>query len=606
MKSLIEFSQVLLNELGQRCGVSTPRDCKTVTSRVECEGLSFLTITLPAFAKDFERSLEAGAVADDAFLGFSRLRGLPRFLGGFLQLVFDSKTGILLDSPSIDAVRSIRQFCMAFGKIELPCSDERVNSAFREFVECDRNVDAVSSALEGSALADAFAETAAILYRDLFTEIDLAVYQGEIVPRHGSGSTAEKILGNQKFSLRSWTTRLDDVFPVADFALPNHRYWAELSDVNIAEPGAETPVRVVSVPKTLKTPRIIAIEPVAMQYAQQGLRERFMDGIERDNLLSPIIGFTSQTENRLMAKKGSIDGSLATLDLSEASDRVSWLHVRLLLRSHPWLAKAVDATRSRKADVPGAGVVTLSKFASMGSALCFPMEAMVFTTIIVMTIARELSVPVSPRLVRSLAGRVRVYGDDIIVPVDFAPAVMSSLEAFGLKVNHRKSFRTGRFRESCGGDYYAGEWVTPVRVRSVFPSSRKQAAEVVSTVSLRNQLFQAGFVDCVDYLDNLMHRVLPVYPELPVGHPALGRWVWNPVSGSRTCPDLQVPLVKAPVVKADLPVDELEGHGALMKFFLRRGSEPLSKDSFRRAGRPSSVRITTRWIPVQLYGDGAA
>jgi hypothetical protein len=396
-----------------------------------------------------------------------------------------------------------------------------------------------------------------------------------------------------------WTQRLDQYFPVLDFLLPNQRYWEVLDSVNIVEPGDEMPVRVITVPKTLKTPRIIAIEPACMQYAQQALMEVIVEGIERDELLSPLIGFTDQIPNQEMARRGSLDGTLATLDLSEASDRVSNRHVIALTALHPHLAGAVQACRSTKADVPGYGVVPLAKFASMGSALCFPFEAMVFTTIVVMSIAQQLNTPVTAKLVKSLAGRVRVYGDDIIVPVEFAPGVIASLEGFGLRVNRHKSFTDGNFRESCGGDFFMGARVTPVRVRKLLPQSRAHVLEIVSAVSLRNQLFAIGCEGSVAWLDRLVGRLLPIYPEVPVGSPALGRHVHGPISGDvRTSRTLHTPVFKGCVVSAEIPVSNLEDHGALMKFFLNRSDEPLERDSFRRAGRPSSVRITTRWVSL--------
>ncbi len=601
MKSLITLSQVLLDEIGGWCGVSTLRDQTTVAVRVEHEGVSFLTITLPAFAKDFERSLELGKVDDDQFSGFHRTGGLPRFLGGFLRLVFDAKYGTLLDNPSIDAIRSIRQFCMAFGKIGLECSDERTRSAIDRYIECEAEVD--SADLQFPSREAWFKEAAQPLFRELFTEIDRKVFYDELVPKHGPGSTAERLLGNEKYNQQEWTTRLDRYFPADQYLIPSIRHWSDLDEVNFREPGDERPVRVVTVPKTLKTPRIIAIEPTCMQYAQQALMEVIVEGIEGDDLLSPLIGFTDQLPNRRLAMEGSRFGHLATLDMSEASDRVSNLHVRSLLANHPHFAGAVDACRSRKADVPGHGIISLSKFASMGSALCFPFEAMVFLTIITRAIAEELSVPVTRSFIRSLHGKVRVYGDDIIVPVTHAPAVMNALEAFGLKVNASKSFWNGKFRESCGGDYYNGHWVTPVRVRSQLPTSPKHVHEIVATVSLRNNLLKAGFRETVDFLDSLISRLIPVYPEVPDDSSALGRHTYEPISGTRMCAELQRPLVKACVVKQSLPMSPLEGNGALMKFFLKRGFDPLSEDSFTRAGRPSSARITTRWVPAVHWGN---
>ena len=51
MKSLTSLWSVLANELASRCGTSTTKDIKTVLGRVENEGMSFLTITLPSFGR---------------------------------------------------------------------------------------------------------------------------------------------------------------------------------------------------------------------------------------------------------------------------------------------------------------------------------------------------------------------------------------------------------------------------------------------------------------------------------------------------------------------------------------------------------------------------
>ncbi|DAD50409.1 RNA-directed RNA polymerase [ssRNA phage Zoerhiza.2_25] len=597
MKSLIALSQMLLNDIGERCGVCTLRDWKTVSDRVEHEGISFLTISLPAFAKDLERSLDEGRVDDASFAGFKRVRGLPQFLGGFLRQVFDCDTGILRTSPSIDAILSLRQFLMAFGKIELPCSDEREAAAMAAYVRCDSDVE-LHNSLVSPLDREAFRRVAKIMFWEVFSAIDVRVDSNELLPRHGPGNTAEKLLGNEKWTLNEWTQRLDAIFPMAEYLVPNYWHFDTLQDVDVREPGAERPVRVVSVPKTLKTPRIIAIEPTCMQYMQQALMREFVDGLEGSSLVGPLIGFTDQVPNQELARSGSLNGELATLDLSEASDRVSLQHALDLLDGHPSLREGVLACRSTHADVPGFGVVPLAKFASMGSALCFPIEAMVFLTIIVLAVSEELSVPVTSTLIRGMAGRVRVYGDDIIVPAHFAPAVARRLEDFGLKVNVRKSFWTGKFRESCGGDFYDGTNVTPVRVRRVLPSTRQHASELVSAVSLRNQLHSRGFEHSVAYLDKLISRILPVYPFVGPDSPGLGRHTYNPLQAERMCTRLHRPLVKAYVASSSPPASELMDHGALMKFFLGRGHEPLPTNAFTHAGRPSSVRIKMRWIPV--------
>jgi len=91
-------------------------------------------------------------------------------------------------------------------------------------------------------------------------------------------------------------------------------------------PQEELPTRLVAVPKTQATPRLIAEEPTVMQYIQQAIMQSLVPEIESNLISGSFTGFTDQAPNQLLARKGSEDGSLATLDLSEASDRVAnWL-----------------------------------------------------------------------------------------------------------------------------------------------------------------------------------------------------------------------------------------------------------------------------------------
>jgi len=598
MKSLTVFSHLILQDLGNRCHISTSRDEETITARVEHEGLSFLAITLPSFGKDFQKSLDLGFVAHTSFGGFRRWRGLPRFLGGFLELVFDRETGRLLDDPSIDAIFAVHQVTLLYGKILEPCSDARLAKAMDGYIQCENELRSSDSNLS-SSLMDDFRRISSLLFKGMFSELDRMIWLGELIPKHGPGTTAEKLSANSKYSDMEWTDRLEGLFPFGENAFPNVGWYKSYQHSQHIEPGSELPVRVVAVPKTLKTPRIIAIEPTHMQYMQQAVLEAMKELVLRDDNLNAILGDSSQEPNRLLARRGSQDGSLATLDLSEASDRVSNQLVRNMLHNWPHLHEAFDATRSRTADVPGHGVIRLAKFASMGSALCFMAEGLVFSTIVFLAIEKVLKRRLTTNTINSFVGRVRVYGDDIIVPVEMVESVIEHLEAFGLKVNSGKSFWNGKFRESCGGDYYDGRMITPVRVRRNFPSSRKHVDEIISTVSLRNLLFEAGYERSVQYLDDILVKVLPHFPEIPRNSPVLGRWSHNPIWADSIGGPYQLPLIKGCVVSHRLPSDRLEGSGALMKWFLKRGDLPFAdKNHLQRAGRPVSADIKTRWVSI--------
>lgn len=346
-----------------------------------------------------------------------------------------------------------------------------------------------------------------------------------------------------------------------------------------------------------------------MMFMQQALWREFKTGVIEDELLRPLMDFTDQEPNRLMAREGSITGALATLDLSDASDRVSNVLVMELLRNHPHLREGVDACRSRTARVPGHGVIPLTKFASMGSALCFPMEAMVFTTVIFLGLQMQHSTRFTRKDIESYRGKVRVYGDDIIIPADSVQSVIGALESFGFKVNTNKSFWNGKFRESCGGDYYNGRWVTPIRLRRPLPSSRTQALETASLVSFRNQLYLAGYWQTCRWLDGWIRDLLGFYPVVAphIGIQShievtsaksslLGRVSFLPPKGEREHRNLHHPLVKGWTISAKIPSDPLDGLGALVKWYLKRGEQPFQDiRHLERAGRPQVVNIKLGW-----------
>jgi len=605
LKSLTALWKEVAEELATWCHTSTTLDYKKLERRVEHEGDSFLTITLPDFGSDFEKALESGKVDRDLFLSFQKKGGLPLFLGGFLDRVFERGTCLLRDDACVDSIFAIRQLTLMFKKMLLPCSDTRVEAAIAGYVMCEQEVrswDEVNSQKDHSD----FERMSLLLWGDVLSALDREIADGELTPRHGPGSTADRLLGNEKYNQVEWTTRLESVFPFLENALPSARYFERVGGVTFLEPDAERPVRVITVPKTLKTPRIIAIEPTCMQFMQQAILESLVQKLEavravgntRQNVACGFVGFSDQDPNREMARIGSRNQTLATLDMSEASDRVSNQHVMLLTKWWPHVSEAIQATRSTKADVPGHGVMPLSKFASMGSAVCFPMEAMVFTTLVFLGIQDKLNKQLTRKDVLSYSGQVRVYGDDIVIPVDCVDSVISRLESFGFKVNSSKSFWNGKFRESCGGDYYDGEWVTPVRVRREFPSSRKQVDRVISLVELRNQFYFAGLWKTAGWLDRRLRIVLPHFPVVEPTSPALGRWsVSFSYESQKLHPQLHSPLVKAWTTRSRSPESPLDDVGALVKWFLKRGDEPFfDKDHLQRAGRPRSVDIKIGWM----------
>jgi len=443
---------------------------------------------------------------------------------------------------------------------------------------------------------DAFVECSRVLFGPIFNKLnrDLMDDPNIVIPRHGSGTTASRVLSNRKYDHLDWTYRLEKHFRASNFLLPSWNAEDRFLEINFKTLEQEEPVRVVTVPKTLKTPRIIAIEPVCMQYVQQGLMELIVPLLESRKLYNSI-GFLDQKINQDLACKGSHDGSIATMDLSEASDRVHNHLVEALLSPWPTLSDMVQACRSKQADVPGYGIHTLFKFASMGSALCFPIEAMVFLTIAFLSQTKELSYQTMKKRRVSFLRSVRIYGDDIIVPVGMAHSVACELSTFGLKVNKHKTFWTGKFRESCGGDFYDGVPVNPVYIKASIPTSRRPAQDVESTIAMRNLFYKGGMWRVAAYVDDCVKRFAPLPVVLPTS-PVLGRHSFLGFETQKLCPHLHRPMVKGMIPRRIKPLSPLDGYGALLKFFLKRSKDPFHEVShLKRDGRPKVATINLRW-----------
>lgn len=598
-KSLTWLLDCMLDESGIRCSTDTHRDKITISRRIKHEGISFLTITLPRFGADFESCLRQGKVDSNSFLGFKKRGPLPVFLQGLVSQVFDPVSGELLTELSKEAILCVRQVCLAHKKVNLPCTEQRIRRAYDKFGEVENELTGLIDRIPEQDLLD-FEKVSGILWSDILGKLSEKIESASLVPKHGPGATAEKISGNQKYNLRTWHTRLQEFFPfdmygaTAPDMVGQLDFWGQ---VEFVEPGMEPPVRVVAVPKTLKAPRIIAIEPVCMQYIQQAILEAIVPMIESGRYSRGHVNFTDQSINRSFALEASMHREFATMDLSDASDRVHKDLVDLMLCSAPYVGEAIFACRSTRATLPNGKTYHLEKFASMGSALCFPIESMVFFTLCTLSRLRTHNLPLTPRNVFLMSQGVYVYGDDLIVPTDEVLPIADTLETFGLKVNQSKTFGGGNFRESCGMDAYDGVDVTPVYVRSTTPSNRRCAPELVSFVSLANQLYSKGWWATAKRVRAVVESILGPLPTVTETSQALG---WHTLtqgySIQRWDPMLHVYKVKAWVAENTKFNDPLEGHGALLKFFLKRGSLPTFEKHLERSVRPGSTCIKSRWV----------
>lgn len=197
------------------------------------------------------------------------------------------------------------------------------------------------------------------------------------------------------------------------------------------------------VPKTVRTKRSIAVEPLLNGYLQKGI-----DSCMRKLLLRVGIDLRDQGKNQRMARLGSLDDSAespCTIDLKSASDTLAREVVRDLLPTE-WYS-LLNATRSQEFLLKGKQK-PYEKFCSMGNGFCFPLQSLIFAA-----------------AVNEAGGIIGfdslVYGDDIIVPRRIFDRVIKNLKLLGFIPNREKTFSSGLFRESCGADWFGGEDVRP-------------------------------------------------------------------------------------------------------------------------------------------------
>jgi hypothetical protein len=251
----------------------------------------------------------------------------------------------------------------------------------------------------------------------------------------------------------------------------------------------EYPSQLHMVPKTLKGPRIIAAEPVEHQWCQQSILN-FMEHEFQRLFRGNFIDLRSQEKSGRMVLRASRDGDLATVDLSDASDRLSCYVVERMFRRNPPLLTALHAARTRFVRIDHAGktdFLKYKKFASQGTATTFPVQSLVF---LILAITVSIRGDVNWKNFWKLRKTVRVYGDDIIIPVGGYEDLKFLMTRLGLKVNDRKSFATGHFRESCGTDGFRGYDVTPIRPKVFDPDG---PGDIVALIDEANNLFKKGY-----------------------------------------------------------------------------------------------------------------
>jgi hypothetical protein len=466
-----------------------------------------------------------------------------------------------------------------FYKLEIDYDAELVDSFLSAFVNTDKSLP-TAIATTDKYIVEAKRQIGKVLCN---------TNPYSIRPRHGSGATACHTPNWEKWYSFRYFEKLDQVFPYSDhfFFSPTHLV-DELEKLEMANSDVHPRARVCLVPKDARGPRVISCEPREFMYIQQGLMRLLFETLESHDMTRSMINFTDQTINRALACSSSINNEQATLDLSEASDRVSLALVRAIFPNN-WV-DCLEACRSEETELPSGQVVKLRKFAPMGSACCFPVEALTFWALATAAIKIEhgISNPV-----------VYVYGDDIIVDSKYAATVIRALESQNLLVNRSKSYIDGPFRESCGGDFYKGIEVTPIRLRKLIGSGH---ASLNTDADFATNLVEKFGYESVHQIISLIEneRGLP-FPRTSVPLPGtlqVGPSAMNDVFfQARWNSTLQRREYRVPQVSASKLIRREAGWSELLKKELTRGA------SVETAGYENELRSFEALLDPGEYVD---
>jgi hypothetical protein len=547
--SLLNIAHGLLKDV--RVAYPTMRgvdlDSKRLSRNCQCRGLSFFSLDLPSLDNLLTEGLECGRLELKGPLSqaVSKRIRVPRLFSGLWLRVFDSRA-CLREDVDVNAIAFLRQLICLGKRIQAQCSPARLEQAIRTYHAIESQLWNPSLNWDGDQLdhevvahklhlSDVSLEQlplfpgstdfgdrklrglltrcqqVADIILDEFDFFEPVTYSGDLHLenrpsgfRHGPGAVADRRGLVNKYEFPRWSSKLDVWFP--------YRQCGTIAtDMETNPMNHEVASRLIAVPKTAKAPRLIASEPTEHQWCQQVIRH-FMVSELRRLFGEEFICFEKQELSGDMALSASHDGKMCTIDLSSASDRLSCWVVERVFRKHQSLLHSLHSTRTRyiRDDISqdGTSFIKLRKFASQGTATTFPVQTFVF---LCLALGCSIQGQVTWTKIRRLGGKVRVFGDDIIMPNTRYADMVAVLQVLGLKANVEKSFHNGQFRESCGVDAYKGYNVTPTKPLTTIsdgPSSRQAVLDV------SNNLFRKGYwhasIACESALGPRILRGLPI------------------------------------------------------------------------------------------------
>lgn len=486
------------------------KDLQTIVERLLSEGSSFVKVTLPLLGKALDRGLVNGRFEPIINFRSKRNTCIPVLCHQVFLMIFEPD-GMLRSSPNVVSIRLLRQFLLFDSKLSQEPTSEQEKSTKDAFVQRMDRLRKKRIQTDHPVLREARLLLGRVLDDSL---LDV------ITPGHGPGVTAEKKDRFERWAFRTWPSTAERYYPYLTYGTQSLEAWMRCGyDVTWVK---EPTTRCCLVPKDFKGPRLISAESAATQYLQQGQMRKLMSYCDHHRVIGRSIRFRDQTHNQ-RAAQASVARKTVTLDLSNASDTVSAPLVWFLFAEVPRLRNRLMATRSTHMMIDNQRV-KLTAFAPMGSAVCFPVESLVFWAIAMASLklvrSHEYTRDGVTRLVcpfrdSVLAEEIAVFGDDIVIPEEAFPTLHGTLLEVGCEPNMSKTCWKTPFRESCGSEWFNGIDVTITRNKEYHYAADNKFEDHLALLNLQRKLFLQGMFSAAALLKDWAEEIHPIY-ELPV------------------------------------------------------------------------------------------
>lgn len=487
-----------------------------VTRRAFNEGMPFLALTLAMYTSAIEEGLETGLFICP--LAFEK-RGvhLPRLFNSIIRRIFDVQSGEILTDACGSDIRALRQLTKTFKKFEADLDSAAVARQVRTLCEVDSSL---PSKGEWGHEAEVFIGVARSIVASIFSSTSPATISG----RPGPGTDSYHSRHEERFQPRVRYSDIERSYSYKDSFYWNEHHFNDRLREYMCLPVKSTGHSVLSpVPKSFGVCRFVCMFPHEYMWHQQGLGDWMRISFRDNKYTRYSLPLNDQTINANRALQSSITRENATIDMSEASDRISRELVESLFADVPELLSCMLSLSPRWMRLPcknplnNRGILEPRMFAPMGSSLCFPTMSVVHFSLVLAIVA--VTHRISPAQV---AKHLTVYGDDIIVPSKWAQCVFDKLPLFGMKLNRTKSFVNGHFRESCGIDAFKGVDVTPVYVKRRELLRANSGRELKAVLDTEYRLRKNGYYSAAIVLRKTVESQHGVLPYVAAGSRFVG------------------------------------------------------------------------------------